>query len=718
MGEPARAAFMSTFATVLNQLKSGAASRETVEAFVGEQVGEGATTTELRNQLEFFQEVSPLPSEDITALRAFMSGLEVAERTRVVGNTGGGGRPRGQVQVGDTIKDRFVLEKQIGEGGMSQVFQARDLRRVEAQSRSPEVAVKVMTVWEVDQDQAFMAMQREVQKAQTLTHQNIVRVNDFDRDGAIVFTTMELLDGQSLQQRLNLGPVPLAEAQGIVKAMGDALSYAHGQGIIHADFKPSNVFLTRDGQVKIIDFGIARGVPPEGKAEDRTIFDPRSLGALTPAYASPEMIEDKAPHPRDDIYALGCVVYEMLTGRHPYGRLMATEARERQTELQRPEGLSDGQWTALAATLQLETKRRTESVAEFLDGFAGGASAPPPAPRRSRGAPLALAVATTVLVAGAFALWKSGVFSNNPQLAQADEAGTETATPEGSAPAVATAPAGSAEAREPRVFRDCPDCPQMTVIAGGSGVLGRERDDTLAGMFEYPQRPLTVSRFALGRHEVTVAEFRAFADATGHRAAGGCHTAAQNWQLDPQRSWEDPGFNQGSQHPVTCVSWTDATAYTRWLSERTGERYRLPTEGEWAFVARAAAGPPAGEAESCRSANVADASLAIARSGLAVAPCNDGFAFTAPVDRLSAVDNKTPTDLLGNVFEWTADCWNDNHLDAPGDGTARADGDCALRVLRGGSWYSAPDVLRPTFRNRFPMAYRSNSFGFRIAKTL
>ena len=137
---------------------------------------------------------------------------------------------------------------------------------------------------------------------------------------------MEYLNGQSLQDKMaaaGFSGLPLDEAYPVIRAMGKALAFAHESGIVHYDFKPSNIFITDDDQVKVIDFGIAKAVSEIKEVEGAVPV----ATAITPTYASPEMLERRPPDPRDDIYAFACTTYELLTGSHPFGRKRATEAR-------------------------------------------------------------------------------------------------------------------------------------------------------------------------------------------------------------------------------------------------------------------------------------------------------------------------------------------------------------------------------------------------------
>ncbi|BCF91351.1 serine/threonine protein kinase [Paraburkholderia largidicola] len=286
--------------------------------------------------------------------------------------------------TGDTLNNRFVLEECLGVGGMGTVYKALDLRKLEASDRKPYLAIKVLNTQFRGNPKSLIALQREARKAQVLAHRNIVTVYDFDRDGAIVYLTMEYLSGKPLSQILrtqDFKGMPVQSALPIVRGMSSALAYAHERGFVHCDFKPANVFLTDTGEVKVIDFGIARVFQRPEEESDATVFDPGSLGALTPAYASPEMLEHLEPDPRDDIYALGCITYELLTGRHPFDRQSATQARASNRQPQRPENLSNRQWRALRATLAFDRKSRTPTVSRFVEEF--GAQERPSASKSS-----------------------------------------------------------------------------------------------------------------------------------------------------------------------------------------------------------------------------------------------------------------------------------------------------------------------------------------------
>jgi serine/threonine protein kinase/peptidoglycan hydrolase-like protein with peptidoglycan-binding domain len=286
------------------------------------------------------------------------------------GNAEASGGPGRTLKPGDVLAQRFVIQEIIGSGGMGTVFKARDLRRDEAQDRHPYVAVKTLNIDVLRREDSLKILQREARKAQNLSHPNIVRVYDFDRDDETLFLTMELLEGSSLEamiQANGLAGTRLQDALPILEQVASALEFAHSEGIVHSDLKPANILILGTGRVKVIDFGIARAIPTSGmQTVDRTTFDVQALGALTPAYASPEMIEGKDPDPRDDVFALACITYELLTGSHPFGRTPASAARAGNLKPRRPARLSPGEWRALQGGLEFDRSRRNASPKSLI----------------------------------------------------------------------------------------------------------------------------------------------------------------------------------------------------------------------------------------------------------------------------------------------------------------------------------------------------------------
>jgi len=288
-------------------------------------------------------------------------------------------------------------------------------------------------------------------------------------------------------------------------------------------------------------------------------------------------------------------------------------------------------------------------------------------------------------------------------------------------PPVAMAPPPPVSSVPGTLIRDCPTCPQMTVLRVGRFKQGSAYDDRVALPSEKPQHIVLMRQpFAMSTTELTVANFHEFVDAT-KRELRGCEVYDGEWHNKPDAYWNEPGFTQSAEQPVTCVSWKDAVAYADWLSKKTGHRYRLPSASEWEYAARSGseASLPWGTTGqgACKNANVADRSAARRYPKWSVFACNDGYVNTAPVGSFKAnafgID-----DMLGNVLEWTQDCWHDDYSKAPIDGSARMDGDCGEHELRGGSWFSSVAFVRPAYRNHAATDYRSSSIGVRLVREM
>jgi formylglycine-generating enzyme required for sulfatase activity len=271
-------------------------------------------------------------------------------------------------------------------------------------------------------------------------------------------------------------------------------------------------------------------------------------------------------------------------------------------------------------------------------------------------------------------------------------------------------------------FEDCSGCPRMVVVPGGSFVMGSPSDEPYRGEDEGPQRPVQVKKFALGRTEVTRGEFRRFVRDTG-RSVSGCYVYdGEEWKLNARKNWESPGYDQTDDHPAVCLDWNDAQAYVQWLSKRSGETYRLASEAEWEYGVRAGSRGVRywgnGEADTCRFANIADqAGKRKYNWGARPVGCDDGYANTAPVGSYRSNDFGL-YDMLGNVWEWTEDCWNKSYRGAPTSGQAWTSGDCSLRVVRGGSWSDRPQDTRSALRNGNGSTNRDSFLGIRVARTL
>ncbi len=274
---------------------------------------------------------------------------------------------------GVTLKERFVLLEKLGQGGMGIVFKAKDLLKVEAQDKDPYVAIKVLTDAFKKFSGSFIALQREASKAQRLAHPNIATVYDFDRDDNTVFMTMEYLQGKPLNQlikEISKKPLKREHALHIIDELCSGLAYAHEKKLIHSDFKPGNCFLLSDGHVKLLDFGIARASTQTDEEKENTMFDPAKLSAVTPAYATPEMFAGMNPDPRDDIYGLACVSYQLLSGgKHPYNKITSPKIKELGIKPKPIKGLNRRQQKTLNKALAVTREDRISTVKSFADGM-------------------------------------------------------------------------------------------------------------------------------------------------------------------------------------------------------------------------------------------------------------------------------------------------------------------------------------------------------------
>lgn len=282
----------------------------------------------------------------------------------------------------------------------------------------------------------------------------------------------------------------------------------------------------------------------------------------------------------------------------------------------------------------------------------------------------------------------------------------------------------SAAQTPPRTFSDCADCPEMVVVPAGSFTMGSPATEAGRYPVEGPQRQITLARpFAVGRFEITRAQYAAFSSASGRAARGNCSPIGLGLT---RGSWKDPGFRQDGDHPVVCVSWEDAQAYVAWLNSQTSGGYRLLTEAEWEYAARAGSTSryPWGSRANlgCTYMNGADVTFREWEPDRTIVTCNDDALHTA------AVGSYRPnafgiSDMIGNVMELTSDCYEIGIrlLDqVPADGRARTSADCGQYVIRGGSWGDGPRVLRSAFRDVVFTGPTETfaSVGFRVAKTL
>jgi formylglycine-generating enzyme required for sulfatase activity len=316
--------------------------------------------------------------------------------------------------------------------------------------------------------------------------------------------------------------------------------------------------------------------------------------------------------------------------------------------------------------------------------------------------------------------------------------------PDGSAPAQQTAvlapapqPAapsggdgvGTSRTPEPavapgKVFRDCPDCPELVSIPPGSFSMGINPGDQADKPEEKPAHKVTIKPFALMTKEVTRDKYAAFVKATNHEVGGGCYQAdGGDGKWDDNGDFMKPGIKQEGNHPVVCVSDHDAEEFAAWLSQKTGKQYRLPTEAEWEYAARAGKktsypwGNEVGN-DGCKYMNAMDSSGHKKYPINETLQCDDWFVTTSPVGSFPA-NTFGLYDLLGIVWEITSDCYHDDYKGAPTDGSSwEEDNGCAKHPMRGGSWLENPWDSRYSSRWADETDDHNTSVGFRLARDL
>ncbi len=271
---------------------------------------------------------------------------------------------------GRVLRNRYIIEKLLGRGGMGSVYKAVDQFRADLPEDSRHVAIKILHEKVSQRPEIFSDLRREFYCAQALSHPNIVNVYEVDHDGDVIFFTMEYLEGELLSgviERMQPRPLARDHAWTIIRDVGAGLAHAHLHKVVHGDLKPQNVMITNLGEVRILDFG-ASSKSLRSRVSNPTVTKVQPP-SVTAAYASCELLEGQGTDPRDDLYALACLAYELLAGAHPFRRRRATEARDVGMVPRRPLGLNSRQWKMLLQGLQWSREHRSISVKDWIVGL-------------------------------------------------------------------------------------------------------------------------------------------------------------------------------------------------------------------------------------------------------------------------------------------------------------------------------------------------------------
>ena len=558
--------------------------------------------------------------------------------------------------------DKYAIEEVLGSGGFGLVYRVRHLlldeERAIKEYLPSEIAVRegetVYARSSGDTGDYRDGLDRFLKEARQLVrfdgHPNIIRCRDYFEANGTAYLVMDFEDGLPLDtflaRREDQGqPLTEAELRHLLRPLLEGLAHVHAEDVLHRDIKPGNVFVRRrDGQPVLLDFGAAK--------EDFSKHS-RSRAPHTPGYAAPEQVEDECHlGPWTDLYAVGALMWRAVTGSPPpkvESRLSALRPG-RTDPLVIDEGTGGGRFSAdllavMRECLHLDEAQRPPSAKALLALLEGEGLEPAPEPE-----PVPNPAITTARRA------VGGVFRD----------------------ALSSGGEG----------------PEMVVLPTGRFRMGDLSGD--GNEFERPVHTVTISRpIAMGRYPVTFEDYDRY---------------AENWGFLKALFGKKPSdwcWGRG-RRPVINVNWHDAKAYAAWLSKQTGKRYRLPSESEWEYAARA------GTETAYSWGN---------EIGVNRANC-DGSGSEWSNKQTSPVGSFEPNafglyDMHGNVWECVEDCWHENYESAPSDGSARTSGgDSSLVVVRGGCWKNDPRDLRSAYRSGHSPSSRLIAYGVRLVQDL
>ena len=523
------------------------------------------------------------------------------------------------------------------------------------------------------------------------------------KERGTAYLITEHVEGSSLKETLDMdGPKTAAWVWRMLDRLSADLAAAHEAGVVHGAITPAHVRLRAraGGANEVLPVLVGFGVGVGRSAVAARMGQDDDVSKQMEGYAAIEQYETGEKEPRTDIYALGAVAYKALSDKTPPAASARGKGKSVEPLIAAAPALEDtGLAAAVMAALALDPAARPSDLAAWrvqlglASPVSGENGAPePPRPATDRWWKAAGVAAVAVLVVMVMVL--ATVF-RQAQLADQERAQLATQfrqleTQFQQAAADRLAPG--------MVFRDCETCPLMTVLPAGTFMMGSDEgaDD------EQPRHQVMLEKpFAVGVTEVTFAEWNACVRAND----GGCVEA------------NDEGWGQGRK-PVINVSWDDVQKYVTWLSGEAGHEYRLLTESEWEYAARAGTTTQwywgNNESRWCDYANGGSDC-----DGVSSDLSSDGVPIgTAPV-RSYRPNQFGLHDMSGNVSEWVEDCYIENYEDAPVDGSARTGfPDCRRRVLRGGAWSNSQRSLRSAWRHDRPTDLRLDDTGFRVARTL
>jgi formylglycine-generating enzyme required for sulfatase activity len=634
--------------------------------------------------------------------------------------------------VGTILDDRYRIDAKLGEGGMGVVYRAYDIELEKT------IALKALLPQFKDDPESQRDLKREVAVSQGLAHRNIVQVFHLETRSEVPYLIMEFVDGVTLAfHKGQKGKLGLEETLSLAKPILSAIAYAHERGLVHRDIKPQNIMISNEGEVKVMDFGIAQVLK-----DTYTKLTGRPVSG-TLYYMAPEHIRGKPPDKRSDIYSLGCLFYELLNGKPPFwtGDVVYQQINEQPAPL---EGVPHRISGVILRCLAKEPSERFQSVEEISLALLGGGSvkdkvevstsqsqpltgrapipkmpAPQPAVEKATPRPAterppaqpaskepaaqesskgigAAWVAFCKLSAAWKAFWglaallillvltigvmKGWGFWQQDRKAEVkwDEEGISNEILPG-------------EVAYPQEWTNSIGM-KFHLIPAGEFMMGAVPGDDQAEYDEEPRHRVEITKpFYMSVYEVTQAQYQAVMG-------------------------ENPSNFKGDDHPVESVSWNDAVEFCEKLSLKEGKKYRMPTEAEWEYACRAGI-------ESAYYWGNGDSESEMKKYAWYEKNADDGY-WTSPHasrEGTQSVGQKLPNawglyDMSGNVWEWCSDWYSENYCSNSPAKDPQGSSSGELRVLRGGSWHNQAGYLRTSNRSRGNPDDRGVNGGFRILR--
>jgi formylglycine-generating enzyme required for sulfatase activity len=671
------------------------------------------------------------------------------------------------MDLSNALIGQYHIIEQVGRGGMATVYKAYQ------PNLDRYVAIKALTPGLVGTKGFIARFEREARAVARLRHRNLLTVFDYGRQGDVFYLVMEYVSGGTLMGRLGW-PQDLTYAVSIVSQVGDALSHAHRQGMIHRDVKPGNILMAEEDWPLLSDFGLAKMV------EDSLQLTASGASIGTPQYMSPEQARGLEVDRRTDIYSLGTVLYEAVTGRPPFGTdsPIAVILRQINEPITPPHILRSDLpreverviLKALAKSPADRYQRMEEFLADLQEahplpanhnmvhlGNAQARQGPPVALRsvptpvvtprlpRRRSSPwtkLTIGIVlllTLVLALLLFKIWMAPQVSSPPTMAAMESSPTPETSPTmtamESSPTPETSPTVAAIESSPtpptievRVWEA--DGAEMVFVPAGEFVMGSEE----LGDDERPVHRVYLDDFWIDRYEVTNERFAHFVAETSYQTdaerlgRGWVWTGSDGselttgWEEVEGADWRHPGGPDSSiedkmDHPVVLISWNDADVYCRWVGKR------LPSEAQWEKAAQGTDGRRYAWGDEFDSAK------ANTREGWRMEN-GEWKGGATPVGSFSPQGDSPygASDMTGNVWEWVADWYGSDYYSVTADGEPVMSGiegnvthnppgppTGTDKVLRGGSWAFDEVYARTPFRYNVKPDYTYDFAGFRCS---